>query len=346
MLKIGIICPSEIAFRRFMPALSKHKDINYVGVAVASKEEWFGNADVDDTQYNLIREGELQKADNFKNTYGGKIFESYHSMLTSGEIDAVYLPLPPSLHHKWAKIALQNKLHVFVEKPSTVCYEQTSELVELAQSKKLALHENYMFIYHSQLEEIAQVVKDGTIGDVRLVRIDFGFPNRGKDDFRYKKSLGGGALLDCGGYTFKYADYLLNGEAEVICADVGYKEGYEVELYGSATLRNKSGQVVQVSFGMDNDYRCSIDVWGSQATLKSNRVLTAPSGFSPSYEIHKNGNIETFEMSADDAFYKSIAEFKLCIEQETKRLQKYKEILKQETLVEQFAQLSGLRSNS
>jgi len=345
MLKIGIICPSEIAFRRFMPALLKHTDINYIGVAIASKEEWFGNANVDDAKYNLIRASELQKAENFKNTYGGKIFKSYHSMLDSGEIDAVYLPLPPALHYKWAKIALEHNLHVFVEKPSTICYNQTAELVDLAQSKKLALHENYMFVYHSQLAEIAKVVKDGKIGDVRLIRIDFGFPNRGKDDFRYKKSLGGGALLDCGGYTFKYADYILGGDSEVVCADVGYKEGYEVELYGSATLRNKSGQVVQVSFGMDNDYRCSIDIWGSLATLKSNRVLTAPAGFNPSYEIHKNGCVETFEMLPDDAFYKSIAEFKCCITQENKRYQKYKEILKQETLVEQFAKLSGLRSS-
>ena len=343
MLKIGIICPSEIAFRRFMPALSKINDIKYAGVAIASKEEWFNTENISDEKYAPIKEAEYKKAENFKNTYGGKIYTSYTNMLTSGEIDAVYLPLPPALHYRWAKTAIENNLHVFVEKPSAVSYEQTKDMVNIAKSKKLAMHENYMFIYHSQLEKINKVVKSGEIGEVRLIRIDFGFPCRGKNDFRYIKSLGGGALLDCGGYTFKYANYLLDGEAKLVCANAGYKEGYEVEIYGSATLTDSKGQVVQTSFGMDNDYRCSVDIWGSEGTLKSGRVLTAPDGFEPSYEILKNGTSIIFKMNSDDAFYKSILKFKDCIENEENRNKNYTEILKQEKLVEDFARLSGLR---
>ncbi len=343
MLKIGIICPSEIAFRRFMPALSKINDIKYAGVAIASKEEWFNTENISDEKYAPIKEAELKKAENFKNTYGGKIYTSYTNMLTSGEIDAVYLPLPPALHYRWAKTAIENNLHVFIEKPSAVSYEQTKDIVDSAKSKKLALHENYMFIYHSQLEKINEIVKSGEIGEVRLIRIDFGFPDRGKNDFRYIKSLGGGALLDCGGYTFKYANYLLDGEANLVCANAGYKEGYEVEIYGSATLTNSKGQTVQTSFGMDNDYRCSVDIWGSKGTLRSGRILTAPDGFEPEYEISKNGNVQKYKIQPDDAFYKSIMRFKNCIENEDCRLENYDELLKQEKLVEDFARLSGLR---
>ena len=44
MIKIGIICPSEIAFRRFLPALQKANDeIQFAGIAIASPEEWFGD---------------------------------------------------------------------------------------------------------------------------------------------------------------------------------------------------------------------------------------------------------------------------------------------------------------
>lgn len=342
-MRIGIICPSEIAFRRFMPALSKINDIEYVGVAIASKEEWFNTENISDEKYKPIKESELKKAENFKSAYGGKIYESYTKMLTSGEIDAVYLPLPPALHYKWAKTALENNLHVFVEKPSSVSYEQTLDMVNTAKLNKLAIHENYMFIYHSQLETISDVVKSGEIGEVRLIRIDFGFPDRGKNDFRYIKSLGGGALLDCGGYTFKYANYLLGGEANMVCANVGYKDGYEVEIYGSATLTNSKGQIVQTSFGMDNDYRCSVDIWGSKGTLRSGRVLTAPDGFEPEYEISKNGTVQKYKIQPDDAFYKSIMRFKNCIENENCRLENYDELLKQEKLVENFAHISGLR---
>lgn len=335
-MRIGIICPSEIAFRRFLPALKK-TDFEYVGVAYASVKEWFGE-NVNDASAVII-ENEHKKAETFKETYGGKVFHGYEKMLTSGEIDAVYLPLPPALHYKWAKLALENGLHVLVEKPSTTSLTDTEDLVRLAQEKGLALHENYMFVYHSQIETINQVVASGAIGEVRLFRVDFGFPDRGKNDFRYNKALGGGALLDCGGYTLKYANLLLGGNAEITTASVLYTDKYDVEIAGSATLQNDKGQVAQISFGMDNDYRCSVEIWGSLGTLRSGRILTAPEGFAPSYEISKNGQTEHFEMQADDAFYKSISHFEKCVENKETRLKNYASILKQEELVERFVKL-------
>ena len=335
-MRIGIICPSEIAFRRFLPALKK-TDIEYVGVAYATAEEWF-DQNVNDASTAII-ENERKKAEMFKETYGGKVFSGYENMLTSGEIDAVYLPLPPALHYKWAKRALENGLHVLIEKPSTASLADTEGLVRLAKEKELALHENYMFVFHSQIKTINQVVANGAIGEVRLFRIDFGFPDRGKTDFRYNKALGGGALLDCGGYTFKYADLLLGENAELTAANALYTDKYDVEIAGSATLQNDKGQVAQVSFGMDNDYRCSVEIWGSLGTLRSGRVLTAPEGFVPSYEISKNGKTEHFEMQADDAFYKSISHFEKCVENKETRLKNYASILKQEELVERFVKL-------
>jgi len=332
-VRIGIICPSEIAFRRFLPALKK-MDFDYVGVAYATAEEWFGK-DVNDASSAVI-DNERKKAESFKETYGGKVFNGYDTLLASGEIDAVYLPLPPALHYKWAKRALERGLHVLVEKPSTASLADTEELVRLAKEKGRALHENYMFVFHSQIETINEVVRSGAIGEVRLFRIDFGFPDRGKNDFRYNKALGGGALLDCGGYTFKYANLLLGGNAEVKTANVLYTDKYDVEIAGSATLQNDKGQVAQVSFGMDNDYRCSVEIWGSLGTLRSGRILTAPEGFTPSYEISRNGKTERFEMQADDAFYKSICRFENCVENKETRLKNYAAIIKQAALVEDF----------
>ena len=332
-MRIGIICPSEIAFRRFLPALKK-TDFEYVGVAYASVNEWFGE-NVNDTSAAII-ENERKKAETFKETYGGKVFSGYENMLTSGEIDAVYLPLPPALHYKWAKIALKNGLHVLVEKPSTTSLADTTELVRLAEERGLALHENYMFVFHSQIETINEVVQSGAIGEVRLFRVDFGFPDRGKNDFRYNKTLGGGALLDCGGYTLKYANLLLGGNAETTTASVLYTDKYDVEIAGSATLKNDKGQVAQVSFGMDNDYRCSVEIWGSLGTLRSGRILTAPEGFVPSYEISKNGQTERFEMQADDAFYKSIRHFEKCVEDTEMCTKNYDAIVRQSGLVEEM----------
>lgn len=335
-IKIGVICPSEIAFRRFLPALKKNENFEYIGVAIANKQEWFGEKkdNIVDYLFDDIRLSEEIKAQSFVENYGGKIFNSYEQMIVSKEVDAVYLPLPPALHFKWAKMALEHHLHVLVEKPSTTSLADTKELVELAKKNDLALHENYMFMYHSQIQVIDDVIKSGKIGEVRLYRVDFGFPNRGKQDFRYNKALGGGALLDCGGYTLKYANYLLGGNAKIQTSNLMHKKGYEVDIAGSATLVNKQGQVAQVSFGMDNDYRCSVEVWGSLGTLKSGRILTAPDGFEPSYEVSINGKTEGFKMSSDDAFCKSIQRFYECIIHTHKRFENYEILIKQEYLVE------------
>lgn len=342
MIRIGIICPSEIAFRRFLPALQKASDAaQFVAIGIASPEEWFGDLSAVKAEHIEEQQNrELAKAQTFIDQYGGKIVVGYMNLASCEDVDAVYIPLPPALHYRWAKVALEAGKHVFVEKPSTTCLKDTDDLIRIASEKGLALHENYMFIYHSQLEDINNVVKNGEIGDVRLYRISFGFPLRQLNDFRYNKALGGGALLDAGGYCMKYANWLLGGDAHVVTAQANNIEGFEVDMYGSATLSNDKGQIAQIAFGMDNDYKCDIEIWGSKGSITSGRILTAPAGFSSSYTVKKNQATETRQLDADDAFLKSIRIFCDCITSESIRETEYQLLLKQESLVEQFKDLS------
>ncbi len=345
MIRIGIICPSEIAFRRFMPALKKaENEIVFAGIGYASPEEWFGDiSKVSSEAIKEQQERELAKAQSFIDAYGGEIYPGYKALIESKDVEAIYLPLPPALHYKWAKLALENGKHVFVEKPSTTCLADTDSLIEIASKKGLALHENYMFIFHDQLKALDDVVKSGEIGEVRLYRISFGFPLRAKNDFRYNKVLGGGALLDAGGYTMKYANYLLGDTAKVLTARVNYIDGFEVEMFGSCTMVNEEGLTAQLAFGMDNDYKCEVEIWGSKGTIISNRILTAPEGFVPSYTIKKNQDLETRKLPADDAFLKSIKRFIICVNNGIVRKENYDIIHRQETLVEQFKLVSGLK---
>ena len=340
MIRIGIICPSEIAFRRFLPALKEAgESFRFAAIGIASPEEWFGDlTNISQKQIEEQQTRERAKAQSFIDQYGGEIVVGYGNLVSSNLIDAAYIPLPPALHHKWAKKALEAGKHVFVEKPSTTSLTDTEDLISIAYEKGLAFHENYMFIYHSQLEEINDIVKRGEIGDVRLYRITFGFPLRQLNDFRYNKALGGGALLDAGGYCMKYANWLLGGDAHVVTAQSNKIEGFEVDMYGSATMVNDKGQIAQLAFGMDNDYRCEIEIWGSKGTITSGRILTAPAGFAPSYTIKKNQDIETRPLAADDAFLKSIYRFIACVEDKETRTEEYNLMLKQEQLVNEFIQ--------
>jgi len=238
----------------------------------------------------------------------------------------VYIPLPPALHFKWGKTALQCGKHVLMEKPFTTKSEDTNELISIAEKNNLAVHENYMFVFHSQLEYIKNQLKSGIIGDVRLIRIDFGFPFRGANDFRYEKKMGGGALLDCGGYTIKLAAEFLGETAKITASQLNSKSGFEVDIFGSATLTNADGMTAQVSFGMDNDYRCNLDIWGSCGSIFANRILTAPAGFEPTVTIKTKDGENAVKLPADDTFRKSILRFSECISDGKLRAEKYGEI--------------------
>lgn len=335
MKRIGIICPSEIAFRRFLPALKDAACLEYAGVAIANKEEFVGATDE-------ILAKERAKAQTFMDSFGGKIYEGYRNLIGSSDIDAVYLPLPPGLHYQWAKVALNAGKHILVEKPCTTALANTRNLLQEAENKDLAVHENYMFAFHDQLKAVNDIVASGEIGDVRLYRVSFGFPMRAQNDFRYNKALGGGALLDCGGYTLKYASMLLGPSAEIKYAQSNYINGFGVDMYGSAALVNDEGVTAQVAFGMDHNYKCEVEVWCSKGTLYTNRILTAPAGLVPEVVIRKGNEEEKRSLPADDAFKKSILHFCQCIDDADARKSNYQTLLRQAKLVEDFKQLSKI----
>ena len=324
-IKIGVLCPSEIAFRRFLPALQQSQYFEYIGVAVADAIEWFGEPTPEQI------EAEWAKAQKFVDSYGGKIFNGYGELLNAPEVEAVYIPLPPALHYEWAKRALLTGKHVLLEKPFCINIKDTEELLSLAAEKHLAVHENYMFVYHSQLEWISEHIAE--LGELRLIRIDFGFPFRGANDFRYNRELGGGALLDCGGYTLKLAGYFLGNSARITTSQLNIQPEFGVDIGGSATLTNDYGLTAQVAFGMDNSYKCSLELWGSKGTLYTNRVLTAPVGYEPQVMIKIGDNEQVYTLSSDDSFGKSIAYFGECIRDENKRVRHYAEIKRQAQLV-------------
>lgn len=336
--RIGIICPSEIAFRRFLPSLKRVEEFEFAGVAIASPEEWAGDGKVTDTTLSIIEE-ERAKAQTFVDAYGGKIFEGYQNIIESPEVDIVYLPLPPALHFMWAKKVLEAGKHAYVEKPFTTSLADTQSLLAIAREKGLAVHENYMFIFHKQLQAVNDIIASGEIGKVRQYRISFGFPRRAATDFRYNKALGGGALLDAGGYCMKYASWLLGDSARLVCANACHEQEWEVDIFGSATMVNDEGITCQLSFGMDCDYKCELEAWGSTGTLTTGRILTAPDGLEPDVVIKHNQDFETRKLPSDFAFEKSIRRFLDCLCDSTVREENYKIIERQASFVERYKNL-------
>ena len=189
------------------------------------------------------------------------------------------------------------------------------------------------------IEVIKEMALSDKIGAVRLLRANFGFPKRLEGDFRYDKDLGGGALLDCGGYTVKLVSELLGDDAYVADSNL-INEDYCVDLYGAVTLKNKKGVVAQVSFGMDNSYVCDFSIWGSKGILEAKRVFTAPPDFMAKVSIIQNGVVVEEAEVEDDHFQRSIEHFYNCIQDGDKREVEYAKILKQGSLVQECFKMS------
>lgn len=314
MINLGIIGCAEIAFRRFIPASLQVSELKAVAVA----EEY--------------APGKLEQ---FEETYGIEGYNSFDKILGDPSIDAVYIPQPPALHYKWAKKALEEGKHVLVEKPSTTSYEDTADLVKTAREKGLALHENYMFAYHLQIEQIKKMLDDKVIGDVRQISAQFGFPMREKNDFRYVKDLGGGALLDAGGYTLKLATILLGDSIKVDSAHLNYMDGFEVDMYGNVAVSNDEGTVCFLGFGMDCGYRCSLEVWGSKGRLYTNRIFTAPETLEPVVFIETAEGTSEKTLDKDMHFKHSIEKFVSEISSSEEREKMYDAMLLQAKLVDE-----------
>lgn len=313
--KFGILGTADIAYRRFLPALKLDNESEYVGVA---------------TRY-------LDKAEKFVNTYGGRIFEGYEKAVEMSGITSMYIPLPPSLHYIWGMASLENNKHVFMEKPCSVSVDNTVRLVNKARSSNLVLYENYGFLYHKQLAQIKKLVwEEKILGDVRLIRINFSFPRRLGNDFRYDKELGGGALLDCGGYTVRLAMELLGKDILVDTAKLNYVRECEVDMYGTATLQSADGGIAQLAFGMDNGYKCELEIIGQKGWIRAPRIFTAPADCETTLLTNIDNSDAVISIGKDNQFFNALRVFNELIKDSGKRQEVYEDIICTAKLVEEL----------
>lgn len=289
-IKIGVLSTAAIGQRSVIPAILSLSD-KFELVGIASRD------------YEKV----LPIAQNFN----CKAFGTYEEMLKKEVIDAVYIPLPNSMHFQWVMTALENGLHVLVEKSLGCSLDEVSKLTQVAKNKNLALIENFQFRFHSQLNKLNELLHSGVIGDLRYMRTSFEFPPfTDKTNIRYQKTLGGGALLDAGAYVVKATQLFLGYDISVKAATLRYDDS-EVDLGGGAFLKQNNGSVYsEVSFGFDNFYQCNIELFGNKGKISTDRIFTAPSEYRPTINIESQGNpIQNIVLEADNHFVNMINHF-------------------------------------
>lgn len=317
MIRIGILGCSNIAERAVIPAICSMSD-RFELAGVASRT--------------------APKAEAFARKFPCRYYGSYDALLEAEDIDAVYIPLPTGLHYEWITKALQRKLHVFSEK-SLVCeLGEANALSVLAKKNNCVVVENFQFRFHPQLAVIKDLINDGTLGELRCLRVSFGFPPFADiDNIRYQKHLGGGALLDAGAYTLKVSQEILGPDLRVDAAVLNYQSEYEVDIWGGGLLKQEDGSMFsQIAFGFDQHYQCELELWGSKAKLTANRIFTAPPEYEVELILEKGGRSEFVRVEPANHFINMLQHFSHLVMHPESRLQENAQNIRQAELLEEF----------
>jgi len=209
---------------------------------------------------------------------GVRVYSDYESLINDSEIDAIYNPLPNSLHAEWSIRALQAGKHVLCEKPLAVTVEEGEQMVEAARASGKLLMEAFMYRFHPQTVWTLKQIAEGRIGRVRLIYSSFSFnimnPPRPKD-IRLQAALAGGSLMDVGCYPINFCRAVYGHSPVAASARVYTPAGYEVELSANAVLDYGDGRFALIDSSFDLPARQVAQVIGEAGKI------TIPVPFTP-----------------------------------------------------------------
>jgi xylose dehydrogenase (NAD/NADP) len=190
---------------------------------------------------------------------------SYEELLADPGVDAVYISLPNSLHVEWSIRALEAGKHVLCEKPLTRRPDEAERAFDAADRAGRLLMEAFMWRHHPQTKQLAELVADGSIGELRLVRSAFTFPLTELANIRLQRALEGGSLMDVGCYCVSAAR-LLAGEPERFGAlQTLAPSGVDVRFAGA--LQHAGGVLAHFDCALDLPDLSRLEVVGSEGSI-------------------------------------------------------------------------------
>ncbi len=192
----------------------------------------------------------------------------YDALLADRELDAIYIPLPNSLHAPWCERALRAGLHVLCEKPLTLTLAEARRLFDVARETGRVLLEAYPYRYQPQMQALRQLVGEGAIGGVRLVQASIGFTISQSPNIRLDPELGGGAMLDAGCYAVSFARLAVGRRPLEVSAQARWA-GTGVDIGMTGTIRYDGGAQAQVACAMDAAQHRVALVVGTQGVIET-----------------------------------------------------------------------------
>ncbi|AXB45401.1 Gfo/Idh/MocA family protein [Amycolatopsis albispora] len=242
-------------------------------------------------------------------------YGDYQALLDDPEVDVVYISTPHTAHAHWAIRAAEAGKHVLCEKPLTINHAQAVEVIEAAKRHDVFLMEAYMYRPHPQTRRLVELIESGALGEVRAVDVSFGY--RAPDSAPERLgtwSLGGGGILDIGGYGISMARLVARAatgsdEPEAVTGLATIDPELGVDTNAVAALRFPGGILAQISCATGVTRADYVRVYGTEAHLLITRPPWAHGMRDPGVSTIELTPGGTIEVRADQHLFAAEADY-------------------------------------
>jgi len=215
---------------------------------------------------------------------GARGFPDYDELLRDPAIDAVYIPLPNSLHREWTIKAAEHGKHVLCEKPIALSAAECREMIAACAAHRVVLMEAFMYRYTDRTRQVLGVLRSGALGEIRFIEANFCFMLANPASIKLRPELGGGALYDIGCYPINFAGLVADeiaGKAgaarpESVAAACVRTGGVDESF--SALLRYPTGLAATLHCSIRAHRSMGARLTGTEGTLEVPDTFLDPAG--------------------------------------------------------------------
>jgi predicted dehydrogenase len=236
---------------------------------------------------------------------------SYDAMLDDDTIDAIYVPLPNSMHREWCIRAAEHGKHVLCEKPLALTAEECHEMDSAARTNRTTLMEAFMYRFHPRTRKVVELINAGVIGELRFIRSAFTFRLTRLNNIRLLPDLGGGALMDVGCYCVNISRTVTDAEPVEVQAFARWHEG-GVDDTLAATMRFADGVIAQFDCSLGMERRESYEVAGTDGSLDVPGAFLPGAGDVVIHERHGRGEQRDHVVPGDNEYRLMVEHFADC----------------------------------
>ena len=226
-----------------------------------------------------------------------RAYGSYDALLADPDVEAVYISLPNTMHCEWSIRALEAGKHVLCEKPLSRHPEEVEEAFDAAERADRLLSEAFMYRHNPQTARLAELVRDGAVGELRLIRSTFSYSLYDAENIRLRTDVEGGSLMDVGCYCVS-GSRLLAGEPESVFGQA-YVGPSGTDWVFTGAMRFPGDVLAQFDCGTALPERDELEAIGSEGSL----FLDDPWHCrEPVIELRRDGEVERIALDPVDSY--------------------------------------------